>query len=184
MDSSGGITASLQGRYASALFDLASEQGKVSAVEGDLDGLGEAIRSSGDLAALIRNPRVTRAAAASAMEAVGKLLKLAPLTRNFIGVLAANGRLSVLPEIVRAFGTIAAAQRGEVTAEVTSAHPLSDSQLKALSAKLKSSEGKEVKVKASVDPALLGGLVVRIGSRQIDSSIRTRLNTLANAMKG
>ena len=184
VDISGGITASLQGRYASALFDLASEAGKVSTVEGDLDRLGEAVRGSGDLAALIRNPRLGRAAAASAIAGVGTHLKVSPLTQKFLGVLAGNGRLSALPDVVRAFATISAAQRGEVTAEVTSAHPLSTAQLKALSAKLKVREGKDVTVKASVDPEILGGLVVKIGSRQIDSSIRTRLNSLANAMKG
>ena len=184
MENSGGITASLQGRYAAALFDLASEQGSVTAVESDLDKLGEALKGSPDLAALIRNPKVSREDTAKAMDAVGGVLGLSALTRNFIGVLAANRRLSALPEIVQAFATIAAAQRGEVTAQVTSAHPLSDDQIAQLAQKLKAREGKEVKVKASVDPEILGGLVVRIGSRQIDSSIRTRLNTLANAMKG
>jgi F-type H+-transporting ATPase subunit delta len=184
VENSGGITASLQGRYASALFDLASEQGMVTAVESDLDKLGQAMKESPDLAALIRNPKVSRDDTAKAMDAVAGVLTLSPLTQNFIGVLAANRRLSVLPEIVRAFATIAAAQRGEVTAEVTSAHPLDDNQLAQLAQKLKAREGKEVKIKASVDPAILGGLVVRIGSRQIDSSIRTRLNSLANAMKG
>jgi F-type H+-transporting ATPase subunit delta len=184
VENSGGITASLQGRYASALFDLASEQGSVSAVEGDLDKLGEAVKASPDLAALIRNPRVSREAAGGAMNKIADLLGLSPLTRNFLGVLSGNRRLGALPEVVRAFASIAAAQRGEVTAEVTSAHPLTAAQIKALGTKLKAREGKEVKIKANVDPALLGGLVVRIGSRQIDSSIRTRLNTLANAMKG
>jgi F-type H+-transporting ATPase subunit delta len=99
-------------------------------------------------------------------------------------VLSGNRRLAKLPEVVRAFATIAAAARGEVAAEVTSAHPLSADQLKALEAKLKAREGKDVKLKTKVDPEILGGLVVRIGSQQIDSSIRTRLNTLANAMKG
>lgn len=184
MENSGGITASLQGRYASALFDLASEKGVVTAVESDLDKLGEALNGSPDLAALIRNPKISRDDTAKAMDAVSGVLGLSDLTKNFIGVLAANRRLSALPEIVRAFATIAAAQRGEVTAEVTSAHPLSDDQISQLSQKLKAREGKEVKIKASVDPEILGGLVVRIGSRQIDSSIRTRLNSLANAMKG
>ena len=184
VENSGGITASLQGRYASALFDLASEQGKISAVEGDLAKLGEAVAVSPELAALIRNPRVTREGAAAAMSNLAKALKLSQLTQNFLGVLAGNRRLAALPDVVRAFAAIAAAQRGEVSAEVTSAHPLSDAQIKALSAKLKEREGKDVKLTATVDPAILGGLVVRVGSRQIDSSIRTRLNTLANAMKG
>lgn len=184
MDNSGGITASLQGRYASALYDLASEGGKVAAVESDLNALGAAVTESADLAALIRNPRVTREAAANAMAAVGQLLKVSPLTQNFLGVLAGNGRLAALPQVVSAFVQIAAAQRGEVSAEVTSAHPLSATQLKSLAEKLKAREGKDVKLSSKVDPELLGGLVVRIGSTQIDSSIRTRLNTLANAMKG
>ena len=184
MENSGGITASLQGRYASALFDLASENGVVTAVESDLDNLGEALKGSDDLAALIRNPKVSREAAAKAIDAVAGVLGLSTLTRNFLGVLAGNRRLFALPEIVRAFSAIAAAQRGEVTAEVTSAHALNDDQLAQLSAKLKAREGKEVKIKASVDPDILGGLVVRIGSRQIDGSIRTRLNSLAQAMKG
>jgi len=184
VENSAGITASLQGRYASALFDLASDKGFVTAVETDLDSLGAAIVATPDLAALIRNPQVSRTDAAKAMDAVAGVLGLSNLTKNFIGVLAANGRLSKLPEIVRAFAIIAAAQRGEVTAEVTSAHPLTDDQLAALAAKLKAREGKEVKIKAAVDPEILGGLVVRIGSRQIDGSIRTRLNTLAQAMKG
>lgn len=184
MENSGGITASLQGRYASALFDLASEQGLVTAVESDLDKLGEALKASADLSALIRNPKVSREDTAKAMEAVAGVLGLSPLTKNFIGVLAANRRLGALPDIVRAFAAIAAAQRGEVTAEVTSAHPLTDDQITQLAQKLKAREGKEVKIKASVDSEILGGLVVRIGSRQIDSSIRTRLNTLAHAMKG
>ena len=184
MENSGGITASLQGRYASALFDLANENGAVATVESDLEKLDEAILASDDLSALIRNPQISREAAAQAVDAVGALLGLSDLTRKFLGVLATNRRLSALPDVVRAFASIAAAARGEVTAEVTSAHPLSPAQLKTLTDKLKQREGKDVKIKASVDPEVLGGLVVRIGSTQIDSSIRTRLNTLANAMKG
>ena len=169
MENSGGIRASLQGRYASALFDLASEQGVVTAVESDLDTLGEALKGSDDLSALIRNPKISRDATAKAIDAVAGVLGLSALTKNFLGVLAGNRRLAALPEIVRAF----AALGGEVTAEVTSAHPLNDDQLAQLASKLKVREGKEVKIKAFVDPDILGGLVVRIGSRQIDSSIRT-----------
>lgn len=183
MDNSGGITASLAGRYASALFDLAREQNLVSAVEGDLDNLGQAIRESGDLAGLIRNPQVSREAAAKAMAGVAGVLGSGDLTKNFLGVLAENRRLSALPDVIRAFATIAAAHRGEVTAEVTSAHPLDDSQLSALAAKLKERDGRDVKLKTQVDPEILGGLIVKIGSQMIDSSIRTRLNSLAQAMK-
>jgi len=184
VENSGGISASLQGRYASALYDLASENKAVAAVEQDLGALAQALSESADLAALIRNPQVGRDAAAKAMDGIAKLLKLSPLTEKFLGVLSANGRLAVLPQVIGAFSAIASAARGEVKAEVTSAHPLSDAQLKALSAKLKAREGKDVTLSATVDPAILGGLVVKIGSTQIDSSIRTRLNTLAHAMKG
>ena len=184
MENSSGITASLQGRYASALYELANENGKVGAVESDLAALDQAIAESADLAALIRNPRISRDAAAKAMAGVAGLLKLSPLTLKFLGVLAENRRLAKLPDIVRAFAAIAAAARGELAAQVTSAHPLSDAQLKALAEKLRQREGKEVKLSATVDPEILGGLIVRIGSTQIDSSIRTRLNSLAQAMKG
>ena len=184
MENSAGITASLQGRYASALFELANSKGAAAAVEADLGNLAEALAASDDLAALIRNPQVGREPAARAVDGVASLLGASDMTKNFLGVLAANGRLAALPDIIRAFAAIAAAARGEVTAQVTSAYPLDGEQLAALAAKLKASEGKDVKIEASVDPELLGGLVVRIGSRQIDSSIRTRLNSLAQAMKG
>lgn len=184
MENSGGIKASLQGRYASALFDLASENGTVSVVESDLEKIGEAIKESADLGALIRNPQISREAASKAIEAVADVLGLSQLTKNFLGVLAGNRRLSALPQIIRAFAAIAAAQRGEATAEVTSAHALSDEQVEQLRQKLEVREGRSVKMKTSVDPDLLGGLVVTIGSKRIDSSIRTRLNSLAQAMKG
>ncbi len=184
MEISAGIQASLAGRYASALFDLASEAGTVTAVESDLEKLRNALGESADLRALTTNPEVSRDAAQAAIGAVAKLLGLSELTGNFLGVLAQNRRLSQLPAMIRAFNTIAAAQRGEVTAEVSSAHALSDTQLASLKDKLTAREGCTVKLQTSVDPDLLGGLVVTIGSKRIDGSIKTRLNTLANAMKG
>jgi F-type H+-transporting ATPase subunit delta len=184
VENSGGIKASLQGRYASALFDLASENGAISAVENDLEAIGQAIKESSDFAGLIRNPQVSRTAAAAAMDGVAGVLGLSPLTKNFVGVLANNRRLSALPQIISAFAAIAAAQRGEATAQVTSAHALTDEQVEQLRGKLEAREGRTVKIKTSVDPDLLGGLVVTIGSKRIDSSIRTRLNSLAQAMKG
>ncbi len=184
MENSGGITASLAGRYASALFDLAQEKGAVAAVEGDLGGLAAALAESGDLASLVRNPKISREDAAAAMAGIGKLLKLSPLTANFLGVLAENRRLASLGDMIRAFQSIAAASRGEISAQVTSAHPLTAAQLTKLAAQLKAREGRDVNIKTAVDPEILGGLIVRLGSQMIDSSIRTRLNNLAQAMKG
>ena len=184
MELSAGIQASLAGRYASALFDLASEAGTVSAVETDLETLAEALRESAELRALIKNPEVSREALGRVLAGIGEHLGLSDLTRNFLGVLAQNRRVGELPATIRAFQSIAAAQRGEVSAEVASAHPLSDEQLATLEQKLRAREGRTVKLKTRVDPALLGGLVVTIGSQRIDSSIRSRLNSLAQAMKG
>jgi len=184
VENSGGIKASLQGRYASALFDLASENGTVTAVEADLDRVEQAIRESDDFGALIRNPQVSRGDAGKIMDAIAPVLGLTDLTKKFMGVLAENRRLFALPEIIRAFHAIAAAQRGEATAHVTSAHPLDEGQIEQLRQKLEAREGRNVKIRTGVDPELLGGLVVTIGSKRIDSSSRTRLNSLAQAMKG
>ncbi len=183
MDISAGIQASLAGRYASALFDLASENGTVTAVESDLETLGKALAESPDFAALTTNPKVGRTDAQKAVAALAKPLGLSQLTASFLGVLAQNRRLSKLPGVIRAFRSIAAAQRGEVSAEVTSAHALTDQQIEALRQKLTVREGRTVKLTTRTDPDLLGGLVVTLGSKRIDASIRTRLNSLAQAMK-
>jgi F-type H+-transporting ATPase subunit delta len=181
---SAGIKASLAGRYASALFDLASEAGTVTAVETDLETLRQALAESAELKALIRNPEISRDQAGKVMAGLAKHFKLAGLTTNFLGVLAENRRLGELPMVIRAFQAIAAAQRGEVTAEVASAHALTDDQLTQLETKLRAREGRTVKVRTRIEPELLGGLVVTIGSQRIDGSIRSRLNSLAHAMKG
>ena len=183
MEISAGIQASLAGRYASALFDLASESGTVTAVETDLEKLSAALSESTELQAVTTNPELSRAAQGSAIAAVADHLGVSGLTRNFLGVLADNRRLSSLGDMIRAFQMIAAAQRGEVTADVTSAHALTDEQLAVLRDKLSARQGRTVKINPSVDPDLLGGLVVTIGSQRIDGSIRTRLNSLAQAMK-
>ncbi|WP_394270138.1 F0F1 ATP synthase subunit delta [Qipengyuania sp.] len=183
MDISAGIQASLAGRYASALFDLASENGVVSAVESDLDRLEAGMQQSAELRLLTSSPKVGRNVAERALAQVGSLLGFSDLTGKFLGTLAQNRRLSHLPAMIRAFRTIAAAQRGEVSAEVTSAHALSDTQLDQLKARLTAREGRTVKLTSRVDPDLLGGLVVTIGSKRIDASIRNRLNSLAQAMK-
>jgi len=183
VDISAGIQASLAGRYASALFELASDNGTVTAVETDLETLGKALSGSDDLRAATTNPQLSRADQAQAVAAVAKHLSLSELTTSFLGVLAGNRRLSKLPDMIAAFKAIAAAQRGEVTANVTSAHPLSDEQVATLKDKLTAREGRTVMLSTDVDPDLLGGLVVTIGSQRIDASIRTRLNSLSQAMK-
>lgn len=184
MEISGGIQASLAGRYATALFELARDERQIEAVAGSLAGLREALRESDDFRALTTSPLIGRDEAVKAVAAAAAAMKLDPVTTNFLGVLAQNRRLSQLPQIIRAFNLLAAHHRGETTAEVTSAHPLTDDQVAALKSNLKSRLGRDVAVDLAVDPAILGGLVVKVGSQMIDGSIRTKLNTLAHAMKG
>lgn len=184
MDNSGGIQASLAGRYASALFDLAVEGKSLDAVEKSLSSLSAALGASPDLAALVKSPSVARSDAEKAVTAVAGSLGVDSLTTRFLGVLAQNRRLGDLPGMIRAFGQLAAAHRGEVSADVTTAHPLSAEQLDALRAQLKARVGRDVTVNTTVDPAILGGIVVKLGSQLIDGSIRTRLNSFAQAMKG
>lgn len=180
----GTIQASLGGRYATALFGLAEQQGQLTAVESSLKTLSAAIAESDDLSALVKSPLVGRDDAGRALTALVPVLGIDPLTANFLGVLAQNRRLGDLPAIIRAFRELAARSRGETNAEVVSAHPLNDSQVDALKQQLRHRVGREVAIDLKVDPTLLGGLVVKIGSQMIDSSIKTRLNTLAHAMKG
>ncbi|WP_414901337.1 F0F1 ATP synthase subunit delta [Sphingomonas flavalba] len=184
MENSGGIQASLAGRYATALFDLAREEKALDAVEKSLATLSAAVAEVGDLRRLVTSPVLSRAETGAGIAAAAKALKTDPLTTRFVGVLAANRRLDQLGVVATLFHTLAANQRGETTAAVTSAHPLTADQVKALKAQLKTRLGRDVTLDLSVDPAILGGLVVRIGSQMIDSSIRTRLNSLAHAMKG
>ncbi|OYY65399.1 FoF1 ATP synthase subunit delta [Sphingomonas sp. 28-62-11] len=184
MENSGGIQASLPGRYATALFELARDAKSIDKVEASLATLRAALDQSADFKTLTTSPLIARGAATKAVAAVATMLKLDATTTKFLGVLADNRRLAQLPVIIRAFRQLAASFRGETTAEVTSAHALTDDQVTALKQSLRQRIGREVSVDLSVDPSLLGGLVVRIGSQMIDSSIKTRLNSLALAMKG
>ena len=184
VETSGGIRASLAGRYASALFDLARDERQIDSVSASLDTVKAALTESPDLKALTTSPLVNRDGATRAVAATADSLGLDPLTRRFLGVLATNGRLSQLEAVIRTFARLAAQHRGETTAEVTSAFPLNDDQVAALKAKLKASGGNDVTIDAKVDPSILGGIVVRLGSRMIDASIKTKLNNLALAMKG
>jgi F-type H+-transporting ATPase subunit delta len=184
VENSGAIQASLAGRYASALFGLAREAKSIEAVETSLSTLDSAFAQSDDLRRLVSSPLVSREGATAAIKAVANELRLDPLTTNFLGVLATNRRLNKAASVITAFRELAANFRGEATADVTTAHPLDDAQVTALKAKLKARIGRDVAVTLKTDPAILGGLIVKIGSQMIDGSIRTRLNTLAHAMKG
>lgn len=184
MENSGGIQASLAGRYATALFELARDQRQLEAVGTSLASLKQALADSEDLRELTTSPLTRRDDALKSVAAIAGAMKLDPATTNFLGVLAQNRRLGQLGAIIRNFNLLAALHRGETTAEVTSAHPLDDGQVTALKANLKSRLGRDVAVDLSIDPTILGGLVVKIGSQRIDGSIRTKLNNLAQAMKG
>lgn len=184
METSGGIRASLAGRYASALFDLARDQRQIEAVGNSLDALSQALADSKDFNELATSPLVSREDASKAFDAIAPQLKLDPITTNFLGVLARNGRKNQLQPVIRAFRRLASEHRGETTAEVTTARPLNDDQLSALRTQLRARAGREVAIDATVDPTILGGIVVKLGSQQIDASIRTKLNRLASAMKG
>ena len=184
MDISSGIQASLAGRYALALFGLARDEKQLENVGASLATLRQALAESEDFRALASSPLIGRDEAVRAAEATAAALKVDPLTANFLGVLAQNRRLSQLGNVIRAFNLLAAHHRGEITAEVTSARPLDDEQVEAIKQNLRARMGRDIAVEMNVDPAILGGLVVKIGSQRIDGSIRTKLNTLAHAMKG
>lgn len=174
----------LAGRYATALFDLADEDKRLDEVAGDLAALLEMIRQSEDLARMIRSPVIAREDQAAAMEAVMEHAGLSDLVRRFVGVVARNGRLFAVADMARAFRAVLAQRRGEVTAEVISAGPLSTSQGARLAAMLESALGSNVAIEARVDSEILGGLIVRVGSRMVDSSLRTKLQKLQFALKG
>ena len=184
MENSGGIQASLAGRYATALFGLARDEMQIDAVTRSLDALEAALTESPDFRALVTSPLIGRTDAGKAIRALTPTLGVDPITAKFLGVLADNGRLSELKTVIKAVRQLAAGHRGETSAEVTSAHPLDDRQVAALKANLKSRLGRDVAIDAKVDPEILGGIIIRHGSQMIDASIRTKLNTLANAMKG
>jgi F-type H+-transporting ATPase subunit delta len=184
VDNSGGIRASLAGRYASALFDLARDQRQIEAVGKSLDALNQALADSKDFSELIASPLVSREEAGKAFAALAPQLGLDPITTNFVGVLARNGRKGELRNVIRAFRRLSAEHRGETTADVITARPLNDDQLAQLRQQLRARAGRDVTIDAEVDPSILGGIVVKLGSQQIDASIRTKLNRLAQAMKG
>jgi len=174
----------LAGRYATAVFELAEEQKAVDAVAADFAALRSAIQASTDLARLVRSPAFSGEDQARALNAVLEKMGVSALTLKFVALLVTKRRLFALEGIISAYNRKVARLKGEVEAEITSARPLSGSETEELKSVLKSRLGREPRLQTRVDPALLGGLVVKLGSRMIDSSIRTKLNGIRAAMKG
>lgn len=170
-------------RYAGALFELCDSAAKIKAAEKDLDGLEEMLSQSTDFVRLIKSPVFSSDDQVKAIDAILKKSKIGALTANFIRVAAKNRRLFVLPTMIDSFRAMAAESRGEVAGDVTSAQKLTAGQRKELKAALKAKIGKDVTLHEIVDPSILGGLIVKVGSRMIDTSIRTKLNSLKTMMK-
>jgi F-type H+-transporting ATPase subunit delta len=166
------------------LFDLATERGALDAVATDLGALSKMLDDSAEFTRLVRSPVVTRNAAGKAVAALAKTAGFNALTSNFLGLLAKNRRLFELSAMIKAFRSLLADSRGEVAAEVISATPLSEKHIAAVADALKASTGAKIALSSRVDPALLGGMIVRVGSRMVDSSLRTKLSKLELAMKG
>ena len=183
--SSAPIDASgLAGRYATALYDLADESSALDSTLDDLPRLQAMINNSADLRWLITSPVIARDDQGRAIAAVAVRAELADLTCRFVALVAANRRLFALQDMIRAFRAILGHRRGEVTAEVISASPLTDAQSAAITAALRASVGSKVSIQAWGKPDLLGGLIVKVGSRMVDSSLRTKLQKLQFALKG
>lgn len=183
MSATASITAGASGRYAIALFEIAKEANTLAAIEADLDSLQAALDASADLRALTASPLLSREDQGKAMRALTDKMELGPEAANTVALMADNRRLYVLPEMISQVKALSADDRGEVTADVTAAKALTEKQSTALAAALKKSVGKDVNVNVTVDEDLIGGLIVKVGSVMIDSSLRSKLNNLQNAMK-
>ena len=173
----------VSGRYATALFELARDENSIDAVKADLDRFAAMLDESADLKRLVRSPVFAAEAQLKALSAVLEKAEITGVSANFLKVLAANRRLFAVSEVIRAFNALVAKFKGEATADVTVAETLSDKNLEALKAALKSVTGKDVTLDVKVDPSIIGGLVLKLGSRMVDSSLRTKLNSIKNAMK-
>jgi F-type H+-transporting ATPase subunit delta len=173
----------VSGRYATALFELARDEKSVDAVKADLDRFNALLAESADLKRLVRSPVYGADVQLKALNAVLDKAGIAGVAANVLRVLTSNRRLFAVADVIRAFNALAAKFKGEAMADVTVAEPLSDKNLDALKASLKTVTGKDVALNVKIDPAIIGGLVVKLGSRMIDSSLRTKLNSIKHAMK-
>ncbi|SDE38089.1 F0F1 ATP synthase subunit delta [Limimaricola pyoseonensis] len=177
------ISTGIAQRYATAVFDLAREDDALAALGKDVDALKAALAESADFRDLISSPVYPRDEQGRAMAAIAQKMALTQTMGNVLGLMASKRRLFVLPQMLRALDEKLAEARGEITADVTTAKPLSDKQAKALAEALKQSAGREVKINQTVDESLIGGLVVKLGSKMVDTSIRSKLQALQNTMK-
>ena len=177
------ISTGIAARYATAVFELAKETKTVKAIEADVEALDATLADSADFSALIHSPVYSRGEQGAAIAAIADKMELSPVMANTLALMASKRRLFVLPQLTAALRNAIAEDKGEVTAEVVSAKALTKAQSDKLAKSLKASVGKTVNIKATVDESLIGGLVVKVGSKMIDTSIRSRLNSLQNAMK-
>ena len=177
------ISAGIAGRYATAVFELAKEAKGLKALEADVAALGAALEASADLRALISSPVYSRADQTRAVSAIAAKMNLSPILCNALGLMGQGRRLFVLPQLLAALQAMIADEKGEVTADVTAAGALSKAQADALAKSLSASVGKTVKLNTTVDDSLIGGLIVKVGSKMIDTSIRSKLASLQNIMK-
>ena len=177
------ISVGIAERYATAIFEIAQENKNLDGLEASINDLNTALGDSADLRSLISSPLISRAEQGAAIAAIAKKMKLAPVMQNSLALMAEKRRLFVLPQLIGALRSLLADERGEVTAEVASAKALTKEQISKLAATLSKRVGKTVTIKATVDESLIGGLVVKVGSKMIDTSIRSKLNSLQNAMK-
>jgi F-type H+-transporting ATPase subunit delta len=177
------IVSGMAGRYATALFDLASETNGVDAVKADLERFDALIAECADLSRLVRSPVFSAEEQGQALGAVLERAGAGALATKFLKLVTANRRLFAVGDMIRGFRELVAKHKGEATAEVTVAEKLKDEHVEALRAALKAVSGKDVDLDIKIDPAIIGGLVVKLGSRMVDTSLRTKLNAIKHAMK-
>ena len=177
------ITSGIASRYARALFELGGEQGALEKIEVNLEDLGSALEESDDLSNLINSPIYNREQQSAAILGVAEKLDLSDVLKNTLGLMASKRRLFVLPAMIKQLNAMIAAQKNEVSADVISAKALTKAQTSRLSKVISSSVGKNVKINTTIDEGLVGGLTVKVGSKMIDTSIRSKLNSLQKVMK-
>jgi len=179
----GGIISGMAGRYATALFELALESKAVDQAQSDLKAFDALIEQSAELERLVRSPVFSADEQAKAVGAVLDRIGLGGIAANFVKVVARNRRLFAVRDMITAFNALVARHKGEVTAQVTVAEALNDARLNDIRDALRQVTGKDVKVDVTVDPSIIGGLKVKLGSRMVDASLRTKLNSIKIAMK-